>query len=497
MADPFEPNPQDADDDLTPEAPYGQEPMEVEDSPRRAASARFIVDAEVGSEAALRDAMDPANQSLADALRLSFRVLQLVIVVLIALFMVSSFKTVKDDQSGVFTRWGRIINLDSTEALEPGLKWGRWPYPIGEFVLFGIQNRTANVTTAFMPRERPGVTREQMVESADVSTPLFPGQDGSLLTRDADLSHMRLIARYEIVDPSEFVRHIDDGSRTRDADAIVRLAVQRAAIHVTATIGLQDLVDMTEDTRGRMHQSAQKLLDDMSSGIRLAHLEVRDPSPPFAIVKVFANVTSAIQAAGVQTDEAVQRAKKLLTEVAGGQADMIIQLIEQYEESLDKADNERSAALLAEINAALEGPEAAGEVSQIIGSARSYQDQIESTLGNEVRRFESFLPTYRENPDLFVRKQWMDVFSEVLRRKDVEVIYVPPMVASLQMHITGSYLVLDIRRKAYLKRREEATYRAGYDPTRPYINRAEDMTIQGPGRQLKVEDGKVKGLGQK
>ena len=64
------------------EDPLETEPMAVE-QPRRAASARFVVESEVGSAAALREAMDPANQSLADALHLSFRVLQVVIVVLV------------------------------------------------------------------------------------------------------------------------------------------------------------------------------------------------------------------------------------------------------------------------------------------------------------------------------------------------------------------------------------------------------------------------------
>ena len=68
------------------DVPIEGEPQGVE-PPRRTASAQFAVEAEVGSQAALREAMDPANQSLADALRLSFQVLQGVIVVLIALFM--------------------------------------------------------------------------------------------------------------------------------------------------------------------------------------------------------------------------------------------------------------------------------------------------------------------------------------------------------------------------------------------------------------------------
>ena len=51
--------------------------MEVEPV-RRAASAQFNVSSDVGSAAALREAMDPASRSLADALQMSFRVLQFV-----------------------------------------------------------------------------------------------------------------------------------------------------------------------------------------------------------------------------------------------------------------------------------------------------------------------------------------------------------------------------------------------------------------------------------
>src|SRR5438034_10518924 len=101
MADPIDPisggPPRNGRDDVPSDVPYETEaePMKVEadDLPRRAASARLVVDSQIGSEAALREAMDPANQSLADALRLSFKVLQAVILVLVVLFLVSSCKT--------------------------------------------------------------------------------------------------------------------------------------------------------------------------------------------------------------------------------------------------------------------------------------------------------------------------------------------------------------------------------------------------------------------
>ena len=94
MADPTDPTPPAPDPESYPSEAV--EPMEVE-TPRRAASAEFVVDGDVGSEAVLREAMDPANQSLADALRLSFRILQLVILVLVVLFLASGFRTVDEN----------------------------------------------------------------------------------------------------------------------------------------------------------------------------------------------------------------------------------------------------------------------------------------------------------------------------------------------------------------------------------------------------------------
>ena len=107
MATHFEPD--NSDTPPGAEASYQEEQASAEmEAPRRAASARFIVDSEVGSDAAIRDAMDPANQSLADALRMSFRVLQAVILVLVVLFLASGLRTVDEGKTGVRTRWGRI-----------------------------------------------------------------------------------------------------------------------------------------------------------------------------------------------------------------------------------------------------------------------------------------------------------------------------------------------------------------------------------------------------
>ncbi|MHC5023915.1 MAG: hypothetical protein ACYTGG_08380, partial [Planctomycetota bacterium] len=178
--------------------PYGTE--DADEARRRAASAQFDVQADVGSDAVLREAMDPANQSLADALRLSFRVLQLVILVLVVLFIFSGLKTVEEDESGVLSRWGRIVEVGGERSLAPGLHYSWLPYPAGEFILFQVSNRATNVGNAFWPDLR-GQSREAALERARVSDPMRPGADGYVLTRDGDLAHIRLAARYTVDNP--------------------------------------------------------------------------------------------------------------------------------------------------------------------------------------------------------------------------------------------------------------------------------------------------------
>ena len=113
MAEPRQP-----DSPQTDGVPIEDRPLQVE-APRRAASAQLVVEAEVGADAELREAMDPANQSLADALRLSYRVLQFVILALLALFLVSGFQRVDESQSANQLETAIATNLPRSAGCYP------------------------------------------------------------------------------------------------------------------------------------------------------------------------------------------------------------------------------------------------------------------------------------------------------------------------------------------------------------------------------------------
>lgn len=228
-----------------PDRDGAEEGMLDDDAPRREASVRLQVAGTTGGEAALREAMDPANQSLAEALRLSFRILQVAILGLLITFLFSGFQTVKEGYTGVKTIFGSIQGDGAEAQLAPGLE-PFWPYPVGEIVVFESK-RGIELRSEFWPRVPANTTVQRAIESADLSNPIRPGADGSVITADGDLAHLQLTAEYAIDDVSSFVSRVDRAT----ADRIVRTALMRGVVIAAAVTPLGDLLADREPMQRR------------------------------------------------------------------------------------------------------------------------------------------------------------------------------------------------------------------------------------------------------
>ena len=476
--------------------PVEEEPVETP-PPRRAASARFEIETEVGSHAALREAMDPANQSLAEALRLSFRVLQVVIVILLALFLVSGCRIVKSSQSGVMTFFGKIQGSPGSQALEPGRHWSRWPFPAGDFKVFEVENRSVDLGNVFWPAFRRDRTLESVIDTATVGDPLSPGRDGSVVTRDGDLAHLKLAAKYVVDDPVEFVGRVENQSSAAgrlEADRLVELALQRAVVHVTSMLSLQELVDLSRESKDRIQASAQGLLDDIGCGLRLVEVNVPGTTPPLAIVRAYGALQEAKVNARALIERAHQDATETLINTAGSNYLPLGRLIDRFAVVSERGEDRAAADLLAEINDALASKETGGGVARMLNRARAHGAEIESTLGREARRFEALLPDYLENPQVTVRKRWLEARANVLGNEYLRIITVADG-RRVTLNIPGSQNLSRRLRKRDLDRREQAAQREALGGRRPYINRARDINIDKAGRQLRItEDGELIGI---
>ncbi len=486
MAEPRQP-----DSPQTDEVPIEDRPMEVE-APRRAASARLAVEAGVGADAELREAMDPANQSLADALRLSYRVLQFVIVALLALFLVSGFQRVDESQSGVMLRFGRIVEVENQRALAPGLRRNLLPYPAGEFVIFDVGGRSVDLATTFFPVLPPNLSLDQAIERASTKGTLQAGQVGYVLTDDGDMAHLKVAGTYEIVDPVKFVERLDIG----DADRTVTLALDRAVVASAAGRVLQDLIEQPETVRDLIRISAQELLDTIDCGIRITDVQLLDAKPPFAIVKVYRELQNAREEARREIVNAGQQATETLIETAGTGWRDLAELIGRYQRAEDLGDTVRGTELLGQINTLLESDAVDGAVADMISRAKSHESRIELTLGREAQRFLDLLPSYRAQPYLVCKRLWLEAVSDVLDNKDIEIIRVPENLGTINIAISGSEEIARIRREELLKRRQRQGMIDALRGYERYRTRTSDWELGESNPLLEIgPDGKIRAKG--
>lgn len=502
MADPNDPTlpPDDErpEDHLSGDVPVEGDALEEAEQPRRAASAEFEVDAEVGSQAALRAAMDPATQSLAEALRLSFRLLQLVILVLVVLFFASGLQTIDEGESGVMVRWGKIVPIAGQESLEPGLHFSIWPYPIGEFITFEADNLSTSIGNWYWPNlgQHPSVESAASTAMPSRITPSNQGDHGYVLTRGGDMGHLRLTAQYAISQPSEFVQHI----AASDAERVVQLALQRAIVHASARFSLQDIADRSDEMQHAIQRRAQEMLDELQSGIQIASVTIPESTVPLAVRRTFLDLQNARHEADRRIEESRLRANQHLIDAAGERYRQAIRAIDRYEQAVADDNEELAEEYLGELFAMIDRGELSGEVARIVQFSRAYRSQIESSLGNEARRFASLLPAFRDHPEFVARERWMEVYANVLSRNDAELFFVPHQVGHVNLQVSGSHEVKERRQQARLDRREQQAYQDFFSQQRGrYIPFVVDDRDSGPGRQLRIdpEAGRARGLGDR
>jgi regulator of protease activity HflC (stomatin/prohibitin superfamily) len=449
------------------------------DSPRREASARFTVAGVESERAKLREALDPANQSLAEALRLSYRVLQVGIVGLVAVFLFSGFQTVKDGHTGVKTIFGRIQGTDGEEALSPGLQ-PFWPYPIGEIEQFQAR-RTIRLDREFLPFRRPNeVTREEQIENAEAVTELFAGRDGFLVTADGDLAHLAIDAEYAIDDAVRFLR-----STSPDRiDGIVRAALRRGAVQMAAEFTLKDLVESRDLPAQTLQEKAQEALDATGLGVRLVSVSLPERSPPRRVESRFREVQAKREDAKTTVERARQEVATILTGVAGERVfGELRKLIADYEAALLRGDRDAADAILASIGARFDRDDLGGEAARIVQRAKAKQVAVEANLAKEVRRLNGLLASYRENPRQLVRQLWLEAVATVLAGNEVEVFSAPLALEGFDLRVASSPEVMQTRRNAALERKK----RSAEELNLLYSNfqlSGQQMNIDTPGRRL-------------
>ncbi len=397
-------------------------------------------DHELPSAPVAQGGTDPAGESLANALRVSFRLLSVLMLVVLFFYLLTGVKSIEPYQAGIKTRFGKIIGV-----AEEGLAY-TWPFPIGQIEIIDTKEQRLTIDDFWM-LERPGDKTKELLERTAMAAGLVPGFDGALLTGDRNLLHIRLTCTYAIRIPQDFKTHLagefaQDNpplSQKQVSDTIVRSALCSAAIQAAA-FRTADGLQRTE--RGEFARDVRRLvqqeMDTLKSGIRINNVLLTDTTWPLRALPAYIAAQNAGSEADRRKNAALAEAEKILNAAAGAGYRALVSgpgrqaapraqdghnLIGQYIEAREADDDVLAEQLLTRIDRVLLSNSTGGDASRIIAQAREYRTGALERVKSRADKFNELLPGFLQTPTLMLERLWASAREDILSGPSVEKFY--------------------------------------------------------------------------
>lgn len=392
--------------------------------------------------------LDPAQQSLADALRVTFFILKVVMVFLVVAFLISGIFTVKSDEVAIKLRFGTIVGEGTARVIQPGINFA-WPYPVDQVVRVKTNVRTFDINTDFWWH----VQDPTKSEDEQVGGDLDPNRDGSFITGDANIVHAKWQVEYRVSDPVMFIENvadlsISDAGRMLDAvvrqgkpgvsaetyvrPGVIRAIVEEALVHVMSRSQSDRLIKkQAADIAGAAVDHLRVELSEMETGIEIIGITVTDTRMPLSVRAAFQETVRAENDRAKFVADARKKAAEILGNVAGDAHESLWNLITEYDNAIEAGDMKLAQDVDDRLGFALREKELKkadgspipiqGDVAGIISGAVSFRSQVENQAKQRAQTFNQLKADYDANPRIFTAREWQKVVQAVFNDPDVEV----------------------------------------------------------------------------
>ncbi len=307
---------------------------------------------------------EAGSQALAEALRSSFGLIKLVMVLLVVVFFTSGIFTVGPQERAIILRFGKPVGEGEKALLGPGLHWS-FPYPIDEvrkIPITEIQKVTSTTGWYATTPERELAGTEPLNRTA-----LVPGVDGYVLTADQNIVHTRAVLYYRITDPIRYTFGF------ANAQSNIVHALDNALLYTAARFNVDDiLVRDIAGFREAVRRRVEELLARQDLGVVVEQCDVESRVPPIE------NVRKAF--------------------------DQVLQAELKRAQKLDEARSYENQVL----------SKASAEAAALVNAAESQRTNLVASIAAEAQRFQELLPQYKLNPQLFELQLLTETFSRVL-----------------------------------------------------------------------------------
>lgn len=369
----------------------------------------------------ISEGLDPGTESLADALRLSFRILRWIMIVLVVGFVMSGMFSVQSDQVGLVVSLGEL----DEQIKQPGIHFA-WPFFIDEKIrLPGPSNLQSATTDAFWVRfNTPEEKLRPLIELAGSrSGGLIPNMEGSLLCGDHTIYQAQWSANFELESPVDYVLNIHQDDVGVSSEAVrsqigdlVKITLESAVVQVSGQYSIDEVLGgSTTQMEEQVRALAQAKLNELGAGIKVRSVRVEDRTAPIEVKPSFVVVTSNESRKQQMIDEATKEAEKL-REVVGENYKQLLDTIQKYE-------SDKSPEVMVKIEQLLES--ASGEVSGMLQNARAQRDADVKKVRAHANEFQKLLEEYRRNPEIVLAQKLQPVLQEVLVSEEVKKYNIP------------------------------------------------------------------------
>lgn len=374
---------------------------------------------------------DPAQKSLADAMRVSFMILKVIMVAMLIFYASTGIFTVEPQQQVVRLQFGKIIGENEGLVYDQGWYVG-WPYPIEEKIKVPTTQRNVTLLNAFW--YEPGGRNSQQ---------LNPEKDGSLLTGDANIVHGRFTVYYTIDNVIDFVKNVGlvkpgdpryhytvETHPMIFADDLVTSVAEQGIVYAAARVQADEFIKGTF-SRSAAIERMQDALDELNAGIKIDRLNVDKSEAPVAVQPAYNDVTNAESERSQKINTARQQYTNLLTTAAGEAHEPLFALVREYELAQSAGKTEDAEALSQKIDQAFDtlrvpaemgGAAIGGEASRLISEANTFRTETVERVKSEANSFRTLLSKYREAPGLFTSREWQQA-RETIFTGDIETLY--------------------------------------------------------------------------
>lgn len=174
-----------------------------------------------------------------------------IIGLLVVIYAISGFYTIKEAERGVVLRFGEYYNL-----VEPGLRWK--PTFVDQVIPVNVQS-----------------IRDQ-------------ASSGSMLTEDENVVRVQMEMQYRVVDPYRFMFAVTDPERSlsQALDSAIRYVVGHSTMDDVLTTG-------REVTRQRVRDELEEIIAPYDMGVQIVDMNFKDARPPEEVKDAFDDAIAA------------------------------------------------------------------------------------------------------------------------------------------------------------------------------------------------------------